>query len=133
MKSASAVAKVEATIEAALTWAPGAKSTPLGLTRKKDPLAVTLPAMREASPPTTRFNVTDDASGWRKITEAPSPTENDCQLSTARAVDWSTVITDPDALTAAEPAETEAPEGNSTESDDAARRVQKLSRKGFTV
>ena len=56
IKSAFVMFIVEARIEPASTCAPGAKSTPAGLTRKTRPFAESVPKISEGFPPSTRFS-----------------------------------------------------------------------------
>src|SRR5690242_17509485 len=65
---------------------------PLVLTRNTWPLAVMLPKMDEASPPTTRFSTTEELLGWMNCTYWLLPTENCCQLMMARWEDWSMMV-----------------------------------------
>ena len=72
---------------AALTWAPGAKYTPCGLTRNTRPLASICPKICDWFAPTTRFRIDAVAPGWLNTTYSSLSTENVDQLTTARAVD----------------------------------------------
>lgn len=96
-----------------LTCAPGANSTPLGLTKKTWPLALSAPCIREGSLPTTRLSATELADGWTKLTVFPWPILNDCQLVMSLSEFCWMLSVVADWLNWASPAATCAPSGRS--------------------
>ena len=76
-----------ATIPAALMRLVAPKRTPCGLSRKIWPFEVSEPKILLGSSPVTRLSVIELLSGSLKLTLAPEPMSNDCQLITALLVD----------------------------------------------
>ena len=111
MKSASGRSRVEATKEPPTLTTPDLPMiTPLGLSRKTSPEAVSRPSMAEIVAPVTRLRVAP--APLLNCTVPPEPMEKPCQSMIALADDWLTVSWVGDgAVTAAVPATTLAPVG----------------------
>src|SRR5947207_1401787 len=90
LKSESLIESEVARIAPTSTLAPGANSTPLVLTRNTCPLEVRRPKISDGLMPRTRLSAIADELGWLKLTQAPEPIENVCQLRIALLVLWST-------------------------------------------
>ena len=94
-----------------LTRAPAPNSTPLPLTRKTWPLAVSRPRMVEGVSPRTRFSTAALAPGWRKRTSSRAPMSKLRQSMTARGEVCTMLVTSPLRATKALPAFTASPAG----------------------
>ena len=88
MKSLSLMLRLEATRPPTLTLAPGANSTPEGLTRKTRPLAFSEPKMLEGLFPKTRLKRLDWLLGWEILTVSPLPMPKEFQLMIAWFDPW---------------------------------------------
>ena len=111
MKSASEMARVDATSPPTFTDAPAPNRMPLGLTRNTLPLAVRLPSMFEGSDPMTRFSATELLPGCTNWTDSPARTPKLCQLIATLGVVWVIVMFPGVPPMVALPAETTPPTG----------------------
>jgi len=83
------MASVEATRPPTFTLAPWLNSTPLALTRKTRPLALSCPAMTDGSLPVTRLSRMLDAPMFcQMLTASLAPIEKPFQLMMARGELW---------------------------------------------
>src|SRR5579863_8931682 len=94
-----------------LMVAPLPNRRPLGLSSHTWPLARMAPSMVDALAPVTRLRVMALEFGWLNWTALPCPTEKDCQLMMALALDWLIRVVAPEAEICAWPATTEPPRG----------------------
>ena len=82
------MSSVEATKAPVSMVAPLVMAMPLGLTSRNWPLALSDPAMIEASWPVTRPRSADRDPGWSIRTPAPAAISKLWKLTIARSVDW---------------------------------------------